>query len=554
MMKRFAHILPLLLLAALLAAGACRRLPIGAAEEEYGTLRLQLASGTPLTKADTPDPRDGDTFHNILVAVADKEGNVVQSVLKEYPCSQARGNVPANQEEKDVESTDSDWIYFVNLKVGYYHVYAYANIEEADWMEAGVPTTIEEIAAWLTTGTEFPDRQFATQTGTDTPAYPDHCMLLTGHDELYVGVDPYIGRIELTRPVVKFEVVLDNHTPYHIQLTDLHFNDFNASSSYLIGRKNADGDPVIPNGNIYRAMPAFSSPANIPAQSQETVYSKLLYENVLGQDYRMFATVRFADADGNVIYDESGHPLTDDAGQPRSRVLTSAGVRRVPYGEIRDLPRGASMNVLITTPNTGNGGFLGYMTTSNEQRLVFQQSTYNFEESFRSKAEALLKDKQISSYYQLKLTKESGSDKYHLYRDTKDLFDVNGSSGLFLQEGYFPTQYPVSQEFAGSLCRFTQSEATNANSLFYLNLSLKLDGNSNVGNRMWTFYEIHPEGTVLKLIDRESSRVSTLTRMVRGQKLTAVMNVYFESETGEFTFSLDNTYWEDGHHPKHTFE
>ena len=71
---------------------------------------------------------------------------------------------------------------------------------------------------------------------------------------------------------------------------------------------------------------------------------------------------------------------------------------------------------------------------------------------------------------------------------------------------------------------------------------------------MWTFYEIHPTGTVLKLIDRESSQVSTLTQMVRGQKLTAVMNVYYESESGDFTFSLDNAYWEDGHHPKHTFE
>lgn len=551
MKKQVLHILSLLLLAALLAAG-CRRLPLAdsAAEQQAGVLKLRFSAGDATsTKAGTPDPTDGDTFHNILVVVADTDGTVVQSVLKQYPCTAAIGNVPPNQDEKDVESTDTDWIYFINLKVGYYHVYAFANIEETDWMDAALPDDIGDIAAWLIGDPAYRDRQFATMTGSDSPAFPDHCMLLTGHDELYVGVDPYIGRIELVRPVVKFEVVLDNHTPFHLQLTDLHFNDFNASSTFMIGRTDEDGLPVLPDDNAYRPLPPFSGPANIPSNTQAMVYSRLLYENRLGQDYRMFATVRFADENGQVIDDESGHPLTDDNGQPLSRVLTSSGVRRVPYEDIRDLPPGASMDVLMTTPNTGNGGFLGYWNSS----LAFSNATYNFEESFRSKATSLLNDRSIGQNYKLRLHKDDNG-KYHVYREAKDLFTAVSNSGLYLQEGYLPTQYPISQEFLGSLCRFTEGTASNAKSLFYNNLALKLDGNSNYGNRMWTFYEIHPEGTVLKLIDRESSRVSTLTHMARGQKLTAVMNVYYESETGEFTFSLDNTYWENGHNPKYTFD
>ena len=557
-MRRFAHILPFLLLAALLSAGACRRLPGVGDEEEYGTLTLQIGTGVEAawTKAD-PDPqKDGDVFHNILVIVAEKDGTVVDKVYKEYPCTGS--DVPPNQEPKDVESTDSDWIYFINLKVGYYQVYAYANIDEPEWQIDG--QSVESIEKNLIeSGHLDSNRQFTTLSGSDAPVSPLHCMLLTGHDELYVGVDPYIGRIDLVRPVVKFEVILDNHTPFHLQLTDLHFNNFNASDSYLLGRKDADGDPVIPENNNYRPLPAFDGPSNVPSNTQKTVYSQFLYENCLGQDYRMFATVQFADENGRIINNESGAPLVDseDSTKPLSKTMTSASVRHVPFEDIRDLPRGGSMNVLVATPNTGNGGFLGYMQTGQEQRIVFSSATYNFEESFRSKAEALLVDKEVSTYYQLKLTKESDTDKYHLYRDTRDLFSlVSGATvnGLFLAEGFIPTEYPISQEFTGSLCRFTQTNASNANSLFYNNLQLKLDKNANYGNRMWTFYEIHPEGTVLKLIDRESSRVSTLTRMVRGQKLTAVMNVYFESETGEFTFSLDNTYWEDGHHPKYTFE
>lgn len=565
-MKRFIHILPFLLLAALLSAGACQRLPGTDETEEYGTLTLQVSPGETGTKAGAPD---GDSFHNILVVVADKDGAVKASVFKQYPCTEAQGNVPANQDEKDVESTDSDWIYFINLKVGYYQVYAYANIDAVAWQQADISalSDINAIAAKITEGTGFPDRQLVTLPPPEkaTPAVPggNDYMLLTGHDELYVGVDPYIGRIDLYRPVVKFEVVLDNHTPYPIQLTDLHFNDFNASDSYLIGRKDADGNPILPGGNSYRPLPAFPGPANIPARSQATVYSKLLYENRLGQDYRMFATVRFANPDGSAVQDESGqHYLTDNteaSGTPLSRILTSASVRRVPYSDILGMANNSSMNVLAVTPNTGNGGFLGWIFTqgSSSGQLAFSAATYNFEDSFRSKAESLLNDKDIGAYYQLRLDKDNAG-KYHLSRADKDLFKFTQGNtsvdGLYLKEGHIPTEYPISQEFTGSLCRFTETEATNAKSLYYLNSALKLDSNANVGNRMWTFYEIHPVGTVLKLIDRESSRVSTLTRMVRGQKLTAVMNVYYQSETGEFTFSLDNAYWEDGHNPKHMFQ
>ena len=556
MMRRLVYILSMLL-AALLLVVACQRQPAGEASEEYGTLKLQIGSEA-LTKAGDPDPADGDVFHNVLVVVADKDGVVKASVFKQYPCTEV--NKPLNQEVLDVENTNTDWIYFVNLKVGYYQVYAYANIDEKAWQQADISSlnNLDAIAAAITSGDNFPDRQFATLEGTAVPAFPNNYMLLTGHDELYVGVDPYIGRIDLYRPVVKFEVMLDNHTPFPIQLTDLHFNNFNASKSYLIGRTDESGDPVIPEGNEYRSLPAFVGPANVPAQSQATIYNKLLYENCLGQDYRMFATVRFANPDGSPVPDETGQKyLTDNElanGQPLSKELISASVRRVPYEDIRDLPRGVSMNVLMVTPNTGNGGFLGYMSTTKEQRIVYESATYNFEESFRSKAEALLINKTIGGYYQLTLTKETEADKYHLWKGTKDLFKFSSVDGLYLKEGHNPSQYPISQEFAGSLCRFTETDASNAKSMFYKDLALKLDSNAEYGNRMWTFYEIHPVGTVLKLIDRESSRVSALTRMVRGQKLTAVMNVYFETETGEFTFSLDNAYWENGHNPSHMFE
>ena len=96
MTRRFVHILPSLLLAVLLA-GACVRQPVVEEADEYGSLKLQIGSGSAATKAGDPDPRDGDVFHNILVVVADKEGTVKASVFKQYPCSAELGNIPSNQ-------------------------------------------------------------------------------------------------------------------------------------------------------------------------------------------------------------------------------------------------------------------------------------------------------------------------------------------------------------------------------------------------------------------------------------------------------------------------
>ena len=559
MRKNVAHILFFLSAVILLAAGACRRLPDGG--DGQGDLVLCLSADGTGTKADDSSP-DGDKYHNVLVVIADNNGKVVDKVFKSYPCL----TPGPNQDAVDASSVENDRIYFRGLRVGYYQVYAYANLDATAWQQADISSlaTIEEVVTKLTADGAAAhldsDRKMLSLSETETPPYPGTSdttpwMLLTGHDELYVGVDENIGTVVLSRPVVQFNVVVDNHTPFPIRVTDLHFNDFNASSSYLFARTDASGNPVVPDNN-YRPLPSLESPFPIGSQEQQTIYSVLLYENRLGQDYRMFATVEFAEADGSIVSD-GGTPLVDpnDITKPLSKKLISSSVRRVPYEEIRDLNR--EMNVMAITPNTTNGVILGYFYSSQQAKFLYEPATYNFEESFRSKATSLLNNQEIGNYYQLKLSKDSDG-RYHLMKGSYEFFSgFSGftGNGLFLKEGTVTANYPISQEFTGSLCRFTETNANNARSLYFLDGALSLaSGSTNYGNRMWVFYETHPEGTVLKLIDRETSRVSTLTQMVRGQKLTAVMNIYYESASGEFTFSLDNVYWENGHNPKHTFK
>ena len=527
-----------MLIAMLLATG-CRHLPIEEEAEGQGTLMLQIRTGEVSTKAGSPS---GDKFHNVLIVVANNNGHVVDKKYKEYP---------------DDEPTNNDNLWFQGLKVGYYQVYAYANIKatDTDWLDPG--QSIYDIERRIRSDKDDPnddslldqplnpDRQFRqlSLTGTDTPAAlsDDNWMLMTGHDELYVGVDICIGQVDLYKPVVKFNVVLDNHTEFDVTLTQLYFNNFNASDSYLIGRVSENGDPIIPSENMYRAMPSLEAPVIVESGEKVTVFPKLLYENQFGQDYRMFATLQ----------------LTDSQNHLREEVLTSQSVRRIPYSEIANMQNGDELTVLAVTPNTTNGAFIGFRSG---EGLKYQTAAFNFEEGYRYSAEEVLANSQINSTFTLTLSKDA-SGLYHLKQTAsgKDLFETvdgkncNGLTLVEVQKGEMPASdhYPISSEFIGSLCRFTY----NGSSLFFNNGQLKLSTDISYGNRMWAFYEIHPEGTVLKIIDQQTSRVSTLTRMIRGQELTAVMNVYFEDVDDMFKFDVDNMYWaETPHNSSHLFK
>ena len=77
---------------------------------------------------------------------------------------------------------------------------------------------------------------------------------------------------------------------------------------------------------------------------------------------------------------------------------------------------------------------------------------------------------------------------------------------------------------------------------------------SNNGNRRWAFYEVDPDGSVMKLIDNETSQVTRLTQMVRNQELNVVLNVYRGVVSGDFDFYVDNVYWTNPSESGHVFQ
>lgn len=544
-----------LVLAAVLAVSCSGRVepvvPTVEDGQKTGNLTLSIGNSKMETKSD--ELKDGFTYNNVLVIIANNEGGIIDKVYKAYPYVQGAGDLQHSVSDAEV---DEDKIRFKDLKVGAYQVYVYANIDHTAWQTAG--STVEDIEKALTVGggaTLDPDRLLRTLASGEVPAEPATNMLLTGHKELYVGVSENIGEVTLVRPVVRFNVYVHNHTPFTLTLKDLSFSHFNASQSYLLDHRNADGTPNVPSTVTYSSLPAYNSasPRQIAAPvgdgddaGKELVYSTLLYENQAKEDYRMFATVSMVNAESEEITKE----------------LTTNGVRLITYDEVAAMAEGDTKTVMIVNPTSNSGGFFGMGNNA-----VFSSAAYTLIDSYESRAEAILKDNQNGIYYSLTLSR-SADGKFHLGRivnsSFKDMFKNvtigssstnNAEDGLTLEEGYIPTtnsDYLLAGGFTGRLCRFKDS----SNRYLYNDTNkMRVAAWSERGNRMWAFYEVSPKGSTLKFIDNETAQVKALSSMTRNQELNVVMNVYYEEILREFNFTVDNVYWTDGnaHKPSHQF-
>lgn len=546
-MRDFLHIG--LLMSCLFLAGCRGGLePVVSADELKGDLYLKIGSSVFETKS--ADMAVGMAFEDVLVIIADNEGHVVDKVYKHYPYTHSSSS--DIQVEVGTGELSEDVIQFSNLKVGAYQVYAYANTGHTDWqVENATIEDVEKALAADGSGILNADRLLKSLGSGEVPSEPgaDHGMLLTGHKQLSVGVDANIGEVELTRPVLRFNVYLHNHTPFQLTLEQLSFSHFNASATYLLDHRTSSGEPTVPDGVNYGPLPAYNSAnpvkINPPAgdgvnDGRMLVYSTLLYENQAVEDYRMFATVSMKDAQENV----------------HTKELITNGVRLITYDEIAamDGEAGDSKNVLMVCPTSNGGAFYGVMGAS----TVSSSAAYSLIESYKGKAEELLKNSSIGSYYQLVL-RRTADGKYHVGKTTKNLFknvSNNGEEGLILEEGFIPTstEYMVTPDFSGHLTRFRDSKNRF---LFGQNNALSVNTSStSAGNRMWAFYEAYPKGATLKFIDNETAQVKPLTFMTRNQELNVVMNVYFEEVETSFRFEVDNAYWTDerAHKPSHEFK
>ena len=523
------RILILLLLSATLV-GACHRperLPEGT-----GDLELRFAAAENLTKAG--GAADGDEFSEFVVILTDLDEKVVATAKSGDPGVNFAG------------SQSSFTVTFVGLQVGYYRVYAYANYTHEAWQD----TTIASTEALMAPASVLnPFRVLKALPNTGELPVPGDKMLLTGTKDLFVGLDQNAATVELLRPVVRLNVLVRNNTTVGIKVTSLSFSNFNASKSFLLPQRDAGGNLRFPQNTTYGPLPALSETdpnddVDVSAGQSVTVYSKLLYENEAGIDYQMFAKIK--------------------KGEEEPVALETDGLRLLSYLDVANMAVGDTKKVLLVNPmcrkktSVAPGRFFGY--DSSVPEVVSTQASFNFESTYLELANTLRNTVNADKYV---LTLEKTASGFVIRKGAANLL----GDGVYLKlygEGSTAVtdygNYVVAPEFSGRLCVLQNSVSTGTKGLLcntgtgdppYLKFN---DGSAGAASRMWAFYEVDPQGSMLRQIDNDTHQVSPLTRMPRNQELNIVMNVYQGITPGGFTVSVENGTWTQDNTSSHLFK
>lgn len=244
---------------------------------EKGSLSVVL-NATATTRATTPGDGnlyDGGGMEDVTLILVNSMGNI----------SEIQQISSLSGEEQRAKS-----VTFVNLDVGNYTLYAYANVERS---------LLDEVKSMLSTlrvGDAFDsnlyDALFTSLANRETPTIDNtHPLLLTASKAVSVGIENSSTTIDLLRPVVKFEVRLYNHSTYPMQIDDVSFSNFNPSTGYILPKNGQ-----IPSSVTYRALPLYDTytggtDVTVAAMSEGQIYQTALFEN-RAPSYTMSLTIK----------------------------------------------------------------------------------------------------------------------------------------------------------------------------------------------------------------------------------------------------------------------
>ena len=573
--------LSILLLLCLFAAWSCQKEAVPYGElSGMGGIDLRLNSGKAITLQTRTDLTEGLEFNNVLVILVNSSGNVVSNVYKTYPyTNQGGGDL---QDSEVSTSVSDDVIHFSGLLPGTYHVYAYANIDAAEWQKTG-SDLISAQEKLVTSGSfsSYVDRELAQLTGSAIPSDPSASMLLTGHKEISIGLTPVPETLDLLRPVVRFKVTVQNHTPFPVTVNELRFSAFNPDRAYLLDHLNASGVPSVPATATYRAMPAFdpsgSDDNSVAANSDEVIYQRLVYENVSPDPYKIFATLTL-----------------DRSSQDLSNLQMSLGDHPfgvIDYTTLNSMAEGEQVDVLFTNPqiSTRSGRIFAYISANNY--MAWESAGYNNYNAYFSRAKAIYDqdDSFIYTGYTDADTdgysawdgvsanpKEDNSFSYtgkrsqyfHTISKSGGLYTIHGLainnantgtvsgtsiSNLRIENGAVVSGKNT-PDVGGKLVRFinnSNGQYIKANTNWEKNVpkkkesNLRFEAGGTNQDRQFMLFGKYMSGGLLKRILKDNNKEVALTHMARNEDINVVLNVYYSDQEGEITFSVDNTNWTD---------
>ena len=566
------------------AAGACRKeMEPVENPDGYGRIVLTIDSRNAILsmQSKATDLQEGNEFGNLLVIVTNHEGIVVSKKDMTY----------ATNKTQDVISFD-------NLLPGNYHIYAYANYTATDWQQTGISTQ-EKTVAIGTSFSSYINRELASMTaaGTDTPANPASAMLLTGDMEVPVGLSTVPCELDLIRPVVRFKVTVNNHSPYPVKVKELRFSHFNPDKAYIIPHKTDDGLPDLPSGVTYRQLPPFdntAAEADVAAEGESVVYQTLLYEGAFSGTHKIFATL---------MLDRS--PLLDNlelslGGEGQLGVLD--------YETISGMDESQSLKVLLVNPRTTTRSGRLYSGIG-DTGLAWESCGYNTYNKFLTRAQAIYSESNPHVYEDFSYTgfgnNDSGltgwsgnaadaplknntfnySGKKNVYyhnltktggKYTLDGLTTNPPSGSSISQlkvvevsslpsNRFPKEIP-----AQNFVQFVNDNSSDASFGKYLKsdsrwnagsedvakasrLTWEVESSSRHDHMFILFGQISPGG-LLKRILKENNKEVPLTYLMRNEEVNVNINVYYADQEGTLNFSVDNSTWGTATTSSHTFK
>lgn len=455
-MKRFIYISILVLLA--IVVGCSRSENIGS-EQGGLTVTVSAVQHTRATAPGNGDIYTGGGMEDVTLVLVNSMGYI----------SEIQRITALTGEEQKVKS-----VTFVNLDVGNYMLYAYANTERS------LLTEVKSMLDNLMVGSAFDsaryDALFTTLTNRDTPVIDTtHPLLLTAAKAVSVGVENSSTTIDMLRPVVWFEVRLYNHSDYPMQIDDISFSNFNSSTSYILPK-----DGTIPASVSYRALPLYDTytggeDISVPAATESCIYLTPLFEN-RASSYTM--------------------SLTAKVGSGGTETVTSINT---------------TDSFMLKNRNTGR-----YLVDNGSGRLTVVSSV----DSAVSADHAQWRFSSTSSGY---ITNVATGRRY--YRSTTA---ANSGSNLtfgfysgYLRISYYNRSTYYLRDNSGS-ATFSIGNAATRDWI----VQKSAGKTATISNRQ------------INIVDRQTAAVIPMTEQLRNQHITIVINAYFNETDGQFNFAV----------------
>ena len=500
---------------AILFAGGCSHSDDGLSAGQKGTLVVSL--NTPIdidveqTRVDLGDGNlsEGGGMEDLLLVLVNPNNKVVAKKMYEYNTSTATWS---GSELSAYEGNKSVTTSFTDLDVAIYKIYTYANINRSLSYFGDLKTMLNNIVV----GNDFTlaDATFANlgnSTSTTAPTVDaSNPMLLTACEEVHIEVGTTQAVVEMLRPLVEFEFKIVNHCQSQdLNVTNLTFKNFNPQTAYISPHTAIYGEHS--TNNVYRSLPASnitnSNPTVIGKNAEAVVYKTYLYENAAESDRYQFnisLALPGAKTETSVV---EYNGLTKHTGQ-----LTAGNNYVLGNGNYYLIDNNGTLRVVnsLTNDNYLNAEF------------VFSGSTSGFLTNIGT----------VNKFYRSTESANSG-DNLTFSHQNNGIYHIHYTSG--------PRTYYLSRS----------------------NTSVEYSRNND--NRNWQLYTVNTKITTttedVQPLTANNQQISyiqdngvaaPLTQMLRNQKVTVTLNVYFEETSGVFRFYVEE--WSTDHNNSTTFD